>query len=387
MKFFYLVWSNLKRKKLRASLTLLSILVAFVLFSLLSALKLALGGGVTIADANRLVVRHRVSFIQPLPHSYQARIARIPGVSAVSHQSWFGGIYQDPKNQFGTFPVDPELFLAMNPEISLPASEKEAWLKTRTGAVVGRTLADRFKWKVGDRVPLKSPIWPSKSGGAWEFDIVGIYDAGKKTADTSGFFFRYDYFDEARSYGTGLVGWYQVRIDDPKQATEVAGAIDAEFANSPAETKAETEGAMFKGFAQQIGDIATIVTAILGAVFFTILLVTGNTMAQSVRERTQALGLLKAVGFSNELVLGVVLGESLAITLLGGILGLLLGWLMVTGLGQAGFIRQFFPIFFVPTRDLIIGGVLTIALGFVAGILPAIQAMHLRLADALRREG
>jgi len=387
MKFFYLVWSNLKRKKLRASLTLLSILVAFVLFSLLSALKLALGGGVTIADANRLVVRHRVSFIQPLPHSYQARIARIPGVSAVSHQSWFGGIYQDPKNQFGTFPVDPELFLAMNPEISLPASEKEAWLKTRTGAVVGRTLADRFKWKVGDRVPLKSPIWPSKSGGAWEFDIVGIYDAGKKTADTSGFFFRYDYFDEARSYGTGLVGWYQVRIDDPKQATEVAGAIDAEFANSPAETKAETEGAMFKGFAQQIGDIATIVTAILGAVFFTILLVTGNTMAQSVRERTQELGLLKAVGFSNELVLGVVLGESLAITLLGGILGLLLGWLMVTGLGQAGFIRQFFPIFFVPTRDLIIGGVLTIALGFVAGILPAIQAMHLRLADALRREG
>ncbi len=387
MKFLYLVWSNLKRKKLRASLTLLSILVAFVLFSLLSALKLALGAGVTMADANRLIVRHRVSFIQPLPHSYQPRIARIPGVSAISHQSWFGGIYQDPKNQFGTFPVEPELFLAMNPEIALPESEKAAWLKTRTGAVVGRTLAERFKWKVGDRVPLKSPIWPSKSGGAWEFDIVGIYNGTKKTADTSGFFFRYDYFDEARSYGTGLVGWYQVRVEDPRRATEVAAAIDAEFANSPAETKAETEGAMFKGFAQQIGDIATIVTAILGAVFFTILLVTGNTMAQSVRERTQELGLLKAVGFTNELVLGVVLGESLAITVLGGILGLLSGWLMVTGLGQAGFIRQFFPIFFVPPRDLIVGGALAIALGFVAGILPAIQAMRLRLADALRREG
>ena len=387
MKFLYLVWSNLKRKKLRASLTLLSILVAFVLFSLLSALKLALGAGVTMADANRLIVRHRVSFIQPLPHSYQPRIACIPGVSAISHQSWFGGIYQDPKNQFGTFPVEPELFLAMNPEIALPESEKAAWLKTRTGAVVGRTLAERFKWKVGDRVPLKSPIWPSKSGGAWEFDIVGIYNGTKKTADTSGFFFRYDYFDEARSYGTGLVGWYQVRVEDPRRATEVAAAIDAEFANSPAETKAETEGAMFKGFAQQIGDIATIVTAILGAVFFTILLVTGNTMAQSVRERTQELGLLKAVGFTNELVLGVVLGESLAITVLGGILGLLSGWLMVTGLGQAGFIRQFFPIFFVPPRDLIVGGALAIALGFVAGILPAIQAMRLRLADALRREG
>jgi putative ABC transport system permease protein len=387
MKFLYLVWSNLKRKKLRTSLTLLSILVAFVLFSLLSALKLALGGGVNMADANRLIVRHRVSFIQPLPHSYQTRLAQIPGVSAISHQSWFGGIYQDPKNQFGTFPVEPELFLAMNPEIALAEKEKEAWLKTRTGAVVGRSLAERYKWKVGDRVPLKSPIWPSKSGNAWEFDIVGIYDGTKKTADTTGFFFRYDYFDEARSYGTGLVGWYQVRIDDPKRATEVAAAIDAEFANSPAETKAETEGAMFQGFAQQIGDIATIVTAILAAVFFTILLVAGNTMAQSVRERTQELGLLKAVGFTNQLVLGVVLGESLAITVLGGVFGLLFGWLMVTGLGQASFIRQFFPIFFIPPRDLIIGAALTIALGFVAGILPAIQAMRLRLADALRREG
>jgi putative ABC transport system permease protein len=387
MKFLYLVWSNLKRKKLRTSLTLLSILVAFVLFSLLSALKLALGGGVNMADANRLVVRHRVSFIQPLPHSYQTRIASIPGVSAISHQSWFGGIYQDPKNQLATFPVEPELFLSMNPEITLPKGEKELWLKTRTGAVVGRALAERFKWKVGDRVPLNSPIWPSKSGGAWEFDIVGIYDGAKKTADTTGFFFRYDYFDEARSYGTGLVGWYQVRVDDPKRAMEVASAIDAEFANSPAETKAETEGAMFKGFAQQIGDIATIVTAILGAVFFTILLVAGNTMAQSVRERTQELGLLKAVGFTNQLVLGVVLCESLLITVLGGILGLFFGWLMVTVLGQASFIRQFFPIFFVPGRDLIIGAMLAIALGFVAGILPAIQAMRLRLADALRREG
>ncbi len=387
MKFLYLVWSNLKRKKLRSSLTLLSILVAFVMFSLLCALKLALTGGVAIADANRLVVRHRVSFIQPLPLSYQARITRIPGVSAVSHQTWFGGIYQDAKNQLGTFPVDPELVLAVNPEISLPDSQKEAWLKTRTGAVVGRTLAERFKWKIGDRVPLVSSIWPSKTGGAWEFDLVGIYDTKKKNGDTSGFFFRYDYFDEARRYGNGSVGWYQVRVDDPKRATEVAAAIDAEFANSPAETKAETEGAMFKGFAQQIGDIATIVTGILAAVFFTILLVTGNTMAQSVRERTQELGLLKAVGFTNQLVLGVVLGESLTITVFGGILGLLAGWLMVMALGQAGFIRQFFPIFFIPTSDLFVGGALTIALGFIAGILPALQAMRLRLADALRREG
>jgi len=387
MKFLYLVWCNLKRKKLRTTLTLLSIVVAFVLFALLSALKLALGAGVNMADANRLIARHRVSFVQLLPHAYMARIARIPGVSLVSHFTWFGGVYQDPKNQFATFPADPEPYLAMNPEVSLPEDQKEAWLKTRTGAIIGRTLATRFNWKIGDRVPLTSPIWPNKSGGAWEFDIVGIYDGTKKTADTSAFVFRYDYFDEARSYGQGMVGWYQVRIDDPKRAPEIADAIDAEFVNSSAEIKAETEGAMFQGFAKQIGDIGTIVTAILAAVFFTILLVAGNTMAQSVRERTQELGVLKAVGFSNELVLGVVLGESLLITVLGGLAGLTLGWVMVMGLGQAGFIQQYFPLFFIPGHSLILGGVLAVALGIVAGILPALQAMRLRLAEALRREG
>jgi len=387
MKFFYLVWCNLKRKKLRTTLTLLSILVAFVLFALLSALKLALVGGFELADANRLLVMHRVSFLQLLPQSYLARMSRITGVSAVSHQTWFGGIYQDSKNPLATFPVDPELYLAMTPEITLPEDQKQAWLQTRTSAIIGRALADRYKWKIGDRVPLKSPIWQNKSGGAWEFDIVGIYDGTKKNADTTAFIFRYDYFDEARTGANGQVGWYQVRVDDPKSASKVAAAIDAEFANSPAETKAQTEGAMFQGFAQQLGNIAKIVVAILIAVFFTILLVAGNTMAQSVRERTQELGVLKAVGFTNQLVLGVVLGESLVITVLGGLIGLALGWLMVTGMGQAPFIQQYLPIFYIPTRDMFIGAGLTILLGFVAGIFPAIQAMRLRLADALRREG
>ncbi|MFO1513404.1 MAG: ABC transporter permease [Verrucomicrobiota bacterium] len=294
MKFFYLVWCNLKRKKLRTTLTLLSIVVAFVLFALLAALKLAFVGGVSLANVNRLITRHRVSFIQPLPYAYMSRMASVPGVAAVSHQSWFGAVYQDSKNPLGSFPVEPELFLPMNPEISLPEDQKRAWLKTRTGAVIGRSLAERYNWKIGDRVPLKSPIWPNKDGGAWQFDIVGIYDGTKKTADTTSFLFRYDFFDEARSYGAGQVGWYQVRVEDPKQAERVAAAIDAEFANSSAETKTETEAAMFQGFAQQIGDIGKIVTFILGAVFFTILLVAGNTMAQSVRERTQELGVLKA---------------------------------------------------------------------------------------------
>lgn len=387
MKFLYLVWCNLKRKKLRTTLTLLSIVVAFVLFAILSALTLAFTGGVQMADANRMIVRHRMSFIQPLPFAYMARIARVPGVSSISHQSWFGGIYQDPKNQFGTFPVEPEAFLAMNPEVSLPADQKETWLKTRTGAVVGRALAERFGWKIGDRIPMNSPIWPNKNDGAWEFDIVGIYDGTKKTADITSFFFRYDYFDEARARGAGTVGWYQVRLDDPKRAPEVAAAVDLEFANSPAETKTETEAAMMQGFVQQLGNIGQIVMYILSAVFITILLVAGNTMAQSVRERTQELGTLKAIGFSNGLVLGVVLGESLVITVLGGLIGLSFGWLMVTSIGDAGPIKQYFPIFFIPPRDMIVGVGLTVALGFIAGILPALQAMRLRLAEALRREG
>ena len=387
MKFFYLVWCNLKRKKLRTSLTLLSIFVAFVLYSMLSALSLALTGGVNLADANRLVVRHRVSFVQLLPQAYQARIARIPGVSLVSHFTWFGGVYQDPKNQFPTFPSDPETYLAMNPEVSLPEDQKQAWLKTRNGAVVGRTSANRFKWKIGDRVPLTSPIWPNKSGRAWEFEIVGIYDAAKKGADTSGFVFRFDYFDEGRSYGAGSIGWFQARVDDPKRATEIASAIEAEFANSSAEVKAETEGAMFQGFAKQIGDIGTIVVLIVIAVFFTILLVAFNTMAQSVRERTQELGVLKAVGFSDGLILGVVLGESLVIALLGGLAGLLLGLFVTKGLSQAGFIQTYFPLFTVTGKDLLLGVVIATGLGLLAGILPAWQAMRLRLADALRREG
>ena len=387
MKFFYLVWCNLKRKKLRTSLTLLSILVAFVLFAMLSALKLALGAGVLMADANRLIVRHRVSFIQLLPYAYKNRIEKVPGVSLVSHFTWFGGVWQDPKNQLASFPADPEPYLAMNPEIALPEDQKQAWLKTRNGAVIGRSLANRYGWKIGDRIPLKSPIWQNKSGGAWEFEVVGIYDAVKKTADTSGFVFRFDYFDEARSGGAGQVGWYQVRVDDPKRAGEIAAAIEAEFANSSAETKAETEGAMFQGFAQQIGDIGTIVSLIVVAVFFTILLVALNTMAQSVRERTQELGVLKAVGFTNELVLGVVLGESLVIALLGGLGGLFLGWGMVTAMGQAGFMQQYFPLFFVRGQDMLLGAGIAAGLGLLAGIIPALQAMNLRLADALRREG
>jgi putative ABC transport system permease protein len=385
MKFFYLTWSNLKRKKLRTALTLLSIVVAFVLFGFLSAIKQALTGGVNIAGANRLIVRHKVSIIQLLPESYKARMARIPGVSLVTHQTWFGGIYQDPKNFFMQNPVMPEEFLKMYPEMILAPEQKQAWLQTRTGAIVGRKTAERFGWKIGDKIPIQSSIWAQNDGSRlWTFDLVGIFDGRDKGTDTTPFFFRYDYFEEARrpGFGKGQVGWYAIRIKDPARAAEVAKLVDAEFENSSAETKTEPEGAFVQAWANQIGDIALITASILGAVFFTILLVTGNTMSQAVRERSGELGVLKAIGFTNGQVLGMVLLESCLLAVLGGVLGLGLAWLMTSRGDPTG---GLLPMFFFPLRDLLIGLGLSLALGLVTGFFPALQAMRLRVADALRR--
>ncbi len=383
MKFIRLVWSNLKRKKIRTLLTIASIFVAFVLFGYLAAIRQAFSAGIDVAGADRLMVRHSVSLIQPLPGSYEADIEQIPGVAEATHASWFGGIYQEPRNFFAQMAVEPEEYLSMYPEFQLPEEQREAWLKTRTGVVVGRSTADRFEWKVGDKIALQATFW-SHSGGdkIWEFDLVGIYDGSKKGVDTTLFLFRYDYFDEARDYGRGWVGWYIVKVADPDRAVEVARAIDQNFANSPAETKAETEKAFVRGFAEQIGNIGAIMQAILSAVFFTILLVAGNTMAQSVRERTGELAVLKAVGFTNGQVLGLVLAEALTIAALGGFAGLALAWFLISLGDPTG---GSMPIFFFPVRDLVVGGLFVIALGFATGLLPAIQAGKLQIAHALRR--
>jgi putative ABC transport system permease protein len=389
MKFVHLIWCNLRRKKLRTSLTLLSIIVAFILFGFLSAIQEALVGGVALAGADRLIVREKVSIINLLPVSYEARIDRIPGVDFSTHQTWFGGIYQDPKNFFMQTPVEPEKFMKMYPEFILPPDEMKAWLATRTGAIVGRRTAERFHWKIGDKVPIRSTIWARPGGGyTWTFDIVGIFDGAKKGTDTTPLFFRYDYFDEARQegnqdWGKGKVGWYIIRIKNPSQAAEVAKRVDAEFENSPTETKTEPEGAFVQGWAAQLGNIVFIVAAILSAVFFTILLVAGNTMAQAVRERTGELGVLKAIGFTNAQVVALVLAESCLLTIVGGAVGLGLARALTPVMAEK--LAGLLPMFFLPTRSLFIGLGLSIALGLVTGIFPALQAMRLRVADALRR--
>jgi putative ABC transport system permease protein len=385
MGYLHLIWSNLQRKKLRTLLTLLSILVAFVLFGLLSSIKQALTGGVTIEGSNRLIVRHKVSIIQLLPVSYKARMERIPGVALATHQTWFGGRFErEPKAFFMQNPVDPEDFLDIHPEIILAPEQKKAWLNTRTGAIVGRTTADRFHWKIGDKVPIFSSIWRKADGSqTWEFDIVGIYDGKEKNSDTMSLFFRYDYFDEARGGAKGQVGWYTVRVKDPARAAELAKLVDQEFENSDEETKTEPEAAFAQAWVKQVGNIALMTAAILGAVFFTILLVTGNTMSQAVRERTGELGVLKAVGFTNAKVVALVLAESCLLSIMGGALGLGLACVVIPVLAKV--LSSTLPMFYFPARDVALGAGICLALGVITGLFPALAAMRLRVADALRR--
>jgi putative ABC transport system permease protein len=379
-----LVVSNFKRHRLRTTLTVLSILVAFILFGYLAAIRKAFEMGVDVAGRDRLVVRHKVSLIQSLPQSYETDIEKIDGVKDATHATWFGGIYQDPKNFFGQFPVKPDEFMAMYPEFVLPGAQMKAWKETRTGAVAGRKIAERFGWKVGDRIPIQATIWRPKTGGnSWTFDLVGIYDGAQKETDTTLFLFRHDYFDENRVFGQGSVGWYYIRIADPERAAQIVQKVDDTFANSPYETKTETEGAFVKGFAEQAGNIGKIITAILTAVFFTILLVTGNTMAQAVRERTQEFGVLKAVGFTDGQVLGLVLVESCLIASVGGAIGLAIAWRLVAIGDPTG---GALPVFFFPPEDLVTGAFFVLLLGLAAGAIPAIQAMRLNPVDALRRE-
>ncbi|MGK2860047.1 MAG: ABC transporter permease, partial [Thermoanaerobaculia bacterium] len=218
MKYLALLFANFRRHRLRTTLTILSIAVAFLLFGYLGAIRQAFSMGIEFAGADRLVVRHKVSIIQLLPMSYESDIEAIPGVAEAMHQTWFGGIYQEPKNFFAQIPVKPEELFTIYPEFVVSPEQKEAWARTRTGAIVGRKTAEKYGFAVGDKIPIHSPIWPSKGGGTWEFDVVGIYDGAEKGTDTTQMFFRHDYFDENREYGEGQVGWYVIKVADPDRA-------------------------------------------------------------------------------------------------------------------------------------------------------------------------
>ena len=378
MKYKSLIVANLFRKKLRTTLTIGSFAVALFLFGLLVVVHGAFNQGVDVAGADRLDVINKTSIIQPLPYSYRDQILRMPGVKAITYDNWFGGVYQDEKNFFPQFAIDPENQRVVFPEFVIPDDQWKAFLEDREGAIAGSGIAKRFGWKVGDRIPIKGAIYP----GDWEFNLRGIYTGSRDNDDLTQFWFHYKYLDERRQYGKGLVGWYTVKLDTPDDGTRVTKAIDTMFANSPYETKTETEKALATDFAKQFGNIGFLISAVGSVVFFTLLLVTGNTMAIAVRERIGELAVLKAVGFNDRFVLFLVLGESLLIAAIGGAIGLALCKLMTLGGDPT---HGFLPFFYLPGPMILLGFGVALAVGVLAGILPATSAMRLRVVDALRR--
>jgi putative ABC transport system permease protein len=386
MKFLPIVWRNLLRRKFRTFFTIGAIFFAFMLYGVLMAIRAAFGMGVELAGQGRLMVIDKVSIINPLPASYESQVRLVPGVTDITHSNWFGGYYQDVRNQFATFAVDPAGWLRVYPkEFDLPEDQKKAWLADRTGAIVGLDTAKKYGFKVGQRVPINGTIYRRPDGGPWEFTIDGIYDSKIKGADKTNFIFNYEYLRETIPERSGMrdrYNWYVFTIADPDRAPEIAAKIDAMFANSPSETKTNTEKQFVSDFAKQIGDIGSIMMWIVGMAMFTILLVSGNTMAQAIRERTNELAVLKTLGFGSGRVLSLVLLESILIALVGGSLGLLVSWALISRGDPTG---GLLPAFYFPTPALIAGVGLVFVLGVASGILPAWQAGRLRIVDALRR--
>ncbi len=384
MKYLHLLWRNLLRRKIRTTFTFLSIVVAFFLFGLLMAIRNGFEVGIEMAGQQRLLTIHKVSIIQLLPVRYLAQIRATPGVRLATHFTWFGGIYQDAKNFFAQMAVVPEELLEIYPEYLLDDGERERWIATRTGAVAGRKLAERFGWKVGDRIPIQPTFWRPADGkpATFEFELVGVYDGTTSDIDETQFFFRYDYLME-RTGDSGMAGWYAIEVEDPTRADQIAQAVDRQFANSSAETKTTTEKAFAQSFAKQVGDTGAILSAISAVVFFVILLIAGNTMAQAVRERTGELGVLKTLGFTDGVVTALVLGEALLLAGLAGVLGLVLVTLATPALAKL--VESFLPVFYVPSRALLVGVGLAMLLGIASGGLPAFQAQRLSIVDALRK--
>lgn len=382
MKYLPLLWANLQRKRLRTTFTFASVVVAFLLFAVIEAVRYALTGGAELAGQDRLVTQHRVSLIQYLPLNYLDRIRAIDGVRVATSQDWFGGIYQDDRNQLTAMAVEPESFFEVYPEFVLSPEQRRTWLAERTSAIVGSDVAERFGWHEGDRIPLRSNIFRKQDGSdTWDLDIVAIYHV--EDGDNTNFFFHYDYLNEARTYGHDEIGWVVLRLTDANRAPEVAEAIDNLFANSSAETRTTSESAFVQGFANQMGNIGKIVSIVASAVFFTMLLVTANAMAQSVRERVRDIAVLRTIGFSNGSVVGLVLAEGLTITVLGSAVGLSLGAGFASAIGTT--VQQFLPLMMTPPRTFVLGSALAVTLGVLSCALPCVQASRLEIVEQLRR--
>jgi putative ABC transport system permease protein len=376
------VIANLGRRKTRTALTLLSIVAAFLLFGLLQAVNVLFSAGADFVGATRLITQARVSFTTPLPLRLLPQIESVPGVERVMWSQWFGGVWQE-NTQLIVQAADPMRLHAVYPEFVMPEAQWKAFANTRTGFIAGRQLANRYGWKIGDKVPIASNIFPQKDGSKnWTFDLVGIYDGKDEEwqRNTNGAWINFAYFDEANQFGSGRAGVYVIRLSDPDRAAEVAGAVDRMFENSPDETKTQTEKDFNIGFFKQIGDIGLIVRWILFAVFFTLLLVVGNTMAQSVRERIPELAVMKTLGFSDGAVLGFVLAEAAALCVIGGFIGLAVATVLGAGISRAT--GGNLPVA-VDGQVWLVGAVAIVLLSAAVGLLPALRASRLTIVDAL----
>ncbi|HEU4378132.1 MAG TPA: FtsX-like permease family protein [Hyphomicrobiaceae bacterium] len=385
MNDFVLIGKNLFRKKLRATLMLVSILIAFLIFGVLAGFERAFNAGEEVAAADRLVVVNKINFTQPLPVAYFNRVRGIEGVRQTTHFNWFGGYYQDPKNFLIVMAVEPETYMQVyDDQINVPADAQQAFIRERTGALVGENMLKKWGWKVGDRVPIMSNIFTQKNGSrTWDFTIVGTFTGRKPNVDTNFMVFQYQYFNETQNLGRDLIGWMALNTTAPSQNDRVAKAIDQMFANSFHETSTDTEKAFNKGFAAQLGNIALIVALVVGAAFATILMIVGNTMVMAVRERTREIGVLKTLGFSGGRILRLVLGESVLLALLGGLPGIALAWAFAAAMETS--VGNFIPGFAVTPSIALTGVALMLGLGLATGLVPAINAMRLDIATALGR--
>jgi len=382
MKYLHLIWAALFRSKTRTFLTLFSVITAFLLFGMLDSVRVAFNSSANVSGYDRLITTSKLSITQSLPISLQSQIESVPGVKAVAGGSWFGGIYQDPKNFFPNFAIGPG-FIEMYPEYLIPPEQLKAFNSERTGAIVGEALAKQYGWKLGDTIPLQATIYPTKGSNDWTFKLVGIFKMAdrKRAGEERQLMFNWKYFDEANDYVKGQVNWFVFELNDPNDATRVARAIDAMTENSDRETKTQTEQAFNQGFFKQFADIGLIVTAIMSAVFFTLLLLTGNTMAQAVRERIPELAVLKTIGFSNRSVLWLVLVEAILLIVVGGAIGLGIAAVLMPGISAAS--QGVVTLSTVPAATWLLGLGLMIAIGVAVGLLPALRAMRLNIVDAL----
>jgi len=384
VKYWIIIVAALNRKRWRTGLTISSLVVAFLLFGLLRSVAVVFTEDIDLSGDDRLVVASKYSIIDSMPISYLQRIKGIEGVDIVAHQDWFGGTYIDRANFFPKWPVPPKEFLDIYEEYKISPQDEEAFINTRNGMIAGKRLVEKFNWKVGDRIPIIGDIYFLKDGtNLWEFDLVGIFNDSENPANEEQVFLNYKYFDEARDMANGTVGNFIVKLDDKEEGPRVAQEIDAMFANSMDETKTYTEKAYAQMFASQIGDIGLIMNSILAAVFFTILLVTGNTMSQSIRERTSELAVFKTIGFSDITVMLLVFIESLVICLIGAFLGLGITAILMPGLSEM--VSLSLGQVALDSSIIISGIGIAVITAFISGFPPALGAMRLKVVDAFRK--